>query len=60
MTRARELLYILFAQQRRQFGKIANHTPSRFIREIPKGSVELKKFEVSRNSNYYPNQYRSK
>mmetsp|Transcript_34239 Transcript_34239/g.32634 ORF Transcript_34239/g.32634 Transcript_34239/m.32634 type:complete len:794 (+) Transcript_34239:33-2414(+) len=56
MTRARELLYILFAQRRRQFGQSANHTPSRFLKEIPRSSVEMKIFNVPKND--YQNQYR--
>ncbi len=39
MTRARDDLYLLFAQKRKSFGGIVANTPSRFLSEIPNDLV---------------------
>lgn len=41
ITRAREKLYLLYADQRTMFGRIQSNTPSRFINELPKELTNL-------------------
>lgn len=40
MTRAKEKLYITYAESRRIYGQDKYHTPSRFIKEIPPACIE--------------------
>lgn len=40
MTRAKEKLYITYAESRRLYGQDKYHTPSRFIKEIPSSCLE--------------------
>lgn len=47
MTRARERLYMLFSKQRRLWGSMQFHQPSRFLNEIPKEYLDQKIPEVS-------------
>jgi len=42
ITRARELLYLTHAQERRQFGEVHINKPSRFLNEIPAELLEVK------------------
>lgn len=40
MTRAREVLYLSYAEARRLYGREEYHRPSRFIKELPEAIVE--------------------
>lgn len=40
ITRAREMLYLTYAEVRRLYGREEYHRPSRFIRELPKNLIE--------------------
>lgn len=46
ITRAREKLFILYAQQRTVFGKTQHALPSRFIKEIPREVTNLKALDT--------------
>jgi len=54
LTRAMQKLYLTFAEVRRLHGEESFNSPSRFIREIPKGLVQevRLKAEVSRPASY--------
>jgi DNA helicase-2/ATP-dependent DNA helicase PcrA len=41
MTRAKEILYLTFADRRLYFGQQASNPPSRFIMEIPEGLLDV-------------------
>lgn len=47
MTRAMQKLFITYAESRRLYGQDKFHTPSRFIREIPKGCIEEVRLKTS-------------
>lgn len=48
ITRAREKLYILFADQRTMFGRTQYSSPSRFINELPREVTNLQRLDESR------------
>ena len=48
ITRAREKLYILYADQRTMFGRTQYSSPSRFINELPTSVTNLKRLDGSR------------
>lgn len=48
ITRAREKLYILYADQRTMFGRTQANTPSRFISELPKELTNLEQLGVDK------------
>ncbi len=52
MTRAKEKLYITYAEMRRLYGQDKYHKPSRFIRELPEDCLEevRMKAQVSRST----------
>lgn len=50
ITRAREKLYILYADQRTMFGNVQTHSPSRFINELPKELTNLENLDKSKRS----------
>ena len=45
ITRAREKLYMLYAQQRTVFGQTKYASPSRFIKELPRMATNLSKLD---------------
>lgn len=48
ITRAREKLFILYADQRTMFGRTQYSTPSRFIRELPREVTNLMRLDEER------------
>ena len=48
ITRAREKLYILYADQRTMFGRTQYSSPSRFISELPNAVTNMKRLDQSR------------
>lgn len=48
ITRAREKLYILYADQRTMFGRTQYSSPSRFIGELPNSVTNMKRLDRSR------------
>lgn len=48
ITRAREKLYILYADQRTMFGRTQYSSPSRFINELPREVTNLQQLDKSR------------
>ena len=50
ITRAREKLFMLYADQRTMFGRTQYSAPSRFIRELPKEVTNLAQLDKENNS----------
>lgn len=50
ITRAREKLYMLYADQRMMFGRTQSNTPSRFINELPKELTNLIQLDKTKRS----------
>jgi DNA helicase II / ATP-dependent DNA helicase PcrA len=62
ITRAKESLYLLHADSRRQYGKLSSNPPSRFLDEIPTNLVERTSYnkywdEDDAMDNYYKEEH---
>lgn len=53
ITRAKEILYLTYANQRLFFGQMASNPPSRFIIDIPENLLENAVVKASYNKEYY-------